>query len=114
MKELAYKEELFFIFSAQMDKDEAIKETDRITNNFKTIYVPKSNGLKPIIGKDTYRYYLSKHRKSGWDTWYESKIEKYVKGRWKNYMFTTDVIGGINLGKLVKRLELGGNTIIEI
>lgn len=82
MSILAYKEELFFILSATMDKQEAEKETERIANNF----LPKPSTLKPIKGSDTYKYYIQKYIENGWNSYHESRIFKYVDGKWETFM----------------------------
>ena len=49
--------------------------------------------------------------------WYESKIEKYVNGEWKEYLKFNDTAYKHNSDKcinVIKRLKLGGNTLIEI
>lgn len=114
--ELAYKEELFFILSSTMDKEEALMETERIASNFKKIYHSKPNGLEPIIGKDTYRFKRDVCVEQGWDIWWESYIDKYINGKWERFMkFKGGTTGGdvTKCIELVNRLKLGGNTIIE-
>lgn len=109
--ELAYKEDLFFILSANMEKEEALKETERISSNFKSIYSPPKSKLIPIQGKETYRYFIRNHREQGWDMWYESRIDKYVNGKWETFMKYIDDFGKCE--ELVERLRLGGNTMIN-
>ena len=108
MSTLAHKEELFFILSATMGKEEALKETERIANNFS----PKPSTLKPIIGSDTYKYYIQKYIENGWNSYWESRIFKYVNGKWETFM-RWDSSGFIQAEETVKRSELGGNTVIE-
>lgn len=108
MSNLVYKEDLFFILSATMGREEAERETERIANNFS----PKSNTLKPIKGSDTYKYYIQKYIENGWNSYYESRIYKYVNGKWETFM-RWDSSGFIDAKNVVTRLELGGNTVIE-
>ncbi len=44
---------------------------------------------------------------------YESRIDVYEDGKWKTFMNFNSVLGGMNCENLVKRLKLGGNTVIE-
>ena len=114
--ELAYKEDLFFTLSATMDKDTAIKETEKISSNFKKLYSPKPSHLQPIVGSDTYRFKTDVCIEKGWDIWWESYIDKYVNGKWERFMkFKGDTTGidGIRCIELVNRLKIGGNTVIE-
>lgn len=107
--ELAYKEELFFILSVTMDKEESEKETERIANNFKSVYSPKPSKLEPIIGNKTYRYYIDDY--SGhWMAEFESRVDVYENGQWKKFMKFRD---GYLCRQLIERLKLGGNTVIE-
>lgn len=114
--ELAYKEDLFFILSASMEREEAEKETERITNNFKKVYSPKPSNLQPIIGNDTYRFKRDVCVEQGWDMWWESYVDKYVNGKWERFMKFKGGSTGEDVSKcieLVKRLQLGGNSVIE-
>jgi hypothetical protein len=115
--ELAYKEELFFSLSTSLTREEAIVETERIANNFKKIYSPKPSHLQPIIGTDTYRFERDICVEQGWDMWWESRVDKYVNGKWERFMkFKGGTTGQHvrNCIELVNRLQLGGNTIIEL
>lgn len=114
--ELAYKEDLFFILSTSISKEDAEKETERITNNFKKIYSPKPSYLQPIIGNDTYRFKRGICVEQGWDMWWESYIDKYLNGKWERFMeFKGDAtcLDEKRCIDLINRLKLGGNTVIE-
>ena len=104
MSSLAHKEELFFILSATMEKEEA----ERIASNFS----PKKPTLNPIKGSDTYKYYIQKYIENGRNSYWESRIFKYVNGKWEIFM-SWGSSGFIKAREVVKRLELGGNTVIE-
>lgn len=109
--ELAYKEELFFILSVNMEREEAEKETERIANNFKNIYSPKQPKLQPIVGNKMYRYFLDEWVEKGWDMWSESRVDVYEDGKWVTFMKFIDETKKCK--ELVSRLELGGNTVIK-
>lgn len=114
--ELAYKEDLFFTFSAYMEKEEAEKETERISNNFKKVYSPKPSHLQPIIGNDTYRFKRNVCVEKNWDMWWESYVDKYTNGKWERFMkFKGGTYGsdGVKCTEVINRLKLGGNTVIE-
>jgi len=114
--ELAYKEDLFFILSASMEKEEAEKETERIANNFKKAYSPKPSSLQPIVGKDTYRYFYDELvEESGWygSIYYMHRIDKYEEGKWKTFMKFKGASEKSKCRELVERLELGGNSVIK-
>jgi len=114
--ELAYKEDLFMILSINMSKEEALKETERIADNFKKIYSPKPSHLQPIIGTDTYRFEIDICVEQGWDIWWESRVDKYVNGKWERFVKFKGGTTGDDKRKcieLVNRLKLGGNTVIE-
>lgn len=114
--ELAYKEDLFLILSMNMEVEEALKETERISNNFKKAYSPKQSHLQPIVGNDTYRFKRGVLVEKGWDMWWESYVDKYVNGEWKRFMKFKGEHSQEDVNKcmeLVNRLKLGGNTVIE-
>lgn len=113
MSEIAIKEDLFFTLSGSMDKDEAIQETERISLLFKKLY--STNEDTPIIGTDTYRYFID-HNTGGWEQNHESRIDKYINGEWKLFMYFNDglsMMGGFKCKKIIKRLIAGGNTVME-
>lgn len=110
--EKAYKEDLFMILSMNMEVEEALKETDRIANNFKNIYSPKPTNLQPINGNGTYRYFLNELG-SGWSAEFTSRVDKYVDGKWEVFMKFVGAHEAYKCRELVNRLQLGGNTIIK-
>lgn len=115
--ELAYKENLFLILSMNMEVDEALKETERIANNFKKIYSPKPSHLQPIIGNDVYRFKRAVVVEKGWDIWWESYVDKYINNKWERFLTFKGDTTGLDEKKcteLVNRLKLGGNTVIEL
>jgi len=112
--ELAYKEDLFMILSMNMEVEDALRETERISNNFKKIYSPKPSHLQPIVGNDTYRYYCNELMNSmSFNSYWESRVDKYINGKWEIFMRFTDIGGDRKCKQLVERLKLGGNTVIE-
>ena len=109
--ELAYKEELFFMLSVNMEREEAEKEVERIVNNFKNIFSPKPQKLHPIVGNKMYRYFLDGWVEKGWDMWSESRVDVYEDGNWITFMkFINETR---KCKELINRLKLGGNTVIE-
>lgn len=114
--ELAYKEDLFFILSASMDKEDAEKETERIANNFKKVYASKPSNLQPINGNDTYRYFYDELvEESGWygTIYYLHRVDKLVNGKWKTFMEFKGASEKNKCKELVERLQLGGNSVIK-
>lgn len=114
--ELTYKEDLFMILSMSMDKEEALKETERITNNFKKCYSSKPSNLQPIIGNDTYRYFLDELKEEpGWygRIYYLHRVDKLVNNKWEVFIKFEDTTGRRKCVELINRLKLGGNTVIE-
>lgn len=109
--ELAYKEDLFFALSAGMEKEQAQKETERIAENFKKCYAPEKPKIEPIVGNDTYRYFID-HLPNHFCAEFESRVDKYVDGKWKVFMKFGSWDSN-KCKKLVNRLKAGGNTVIE-
>lgn len=93
-------------------KEDALLHTERIANNFKKIYSPKQTNLQPIAGTDTYRYYLDKHIERGFNSYWESRVDKYINNEWKIFM-TFSTWENSKCKELINRLDLGGNTVIK-
>jgi hypothetical protein len=114
MTELSIKEDLFFTLSSNMGKEEAQKETERISNSFKSLYIKSENS--PINGNDIYRYYLNKSL-GGYHQELESRIDKYIDGVWVQFLLFNDGfsrLGEIKCREILKRLVAGGNSVMEI
>ena len=109
--ELAYKEELFFILSADMERDEAVKTVELVASNFKKCY--SSQKTSPKIGEaPTYKLTYMKCHERGWDMWWVSSLEKYENGEWKEFMRTTK--NHTNLLNIANRLIKEGNVVLGV